>query len=215
LEDEGSDCRTDISFLYTDFFEGANSKYCCPHRSSCVIINGTGGTFSSPNTAAQSYQIPVQEIGLATLNDGPFGVGLTMRVDPSFLRRGHLVTLYMLWFLDGTCTGTEVNGHATCVLSDVENFDSNGMGLFASGMVPLNDSPLILSGYYPLPSRSWQLNSTLNYELQFRLSDNGAFQVLPSAQAQNENFYRQWTSGANVQNLMARFPPRKEYESEM
>ena len=137
-----------------------------------------------------------------------------MSVDPSFLRRGHLVTLFMLWFLDGTCTGVERNGHAECLLADAMNFDSNGMSLFASAMVPLDNSPLIFSGFYTLPSALWGLNSTLNHELQFRISDNGPFRRLASsAQEQETSFYAQWTSGSNLGNIMTRFPPRKEFKA--
>ena len=205
--------NTKIRFAYQNLFEHAPSQYCCPHRSACAYINGTGSIQGSsrPN---QSYQRPQQEIGTATLNDSPFGVGLTMRVNPSVLPRGNLVSLYLLWFRDGTCTGEELNGRAQCVLADVEDFSSNGMALFASGMVPLDASPLELSAFYTLPSAAWNLDTTLNYELQFRISDNGPYRSLPNEMEQNANFLRQWTSGENIGNYMVRYPPRKVYTVE-
>ena len=69
----------------------------------------------------------------------------------------------------------------------------------------------VLSGFYTLPNRPLNLVSTLNFELQFRISDNGPFRRETNQFQQDSNLYGQWTSGANIGDIFATFPPRKQY----
>lgn len=144
-------CQSNVVFAYKDLFAGTGSQYCCPHRDGLAVINGTGSVVASPGTPSQSYERPQAVIGSATLSDSPFSIGLTLSVDPSFLVRGHVVTLTMEWSRGGL---------------------QEGSALFASGLVPLSATPLVLSGFYSLP-RGGGLNSTIGYDLRFRLNDNG------------------------------------------
>jgi hypothetical protein len=93
---------------------------------------------------------PIAAIGSAILNDGPFGLGLVMTVDPSILPRGHVMTVTMQFGRNGTVEGSV---------------------LFASAVVPQSSASTVFSGYYVLPQ--WGLNSTLGYDLWFLLNDNG------------------------------------------
>jgi hypothetical protein len=179
-----SQCLTTIGFVYQDLFAGTNSQYCCPHREGLAVINGTGGVVASPFTPTQSYEYPQAVIGSATLSDSTFSIGLTLSIDPSFLLRGRVVTLTLQWSKSGVLEGS---------------------ALFASGLVPLTSTPLVLSGFYPLPK--WGLNSTIGYDLLFRLSDNG-----PVTSQLASQWTRPFTAQANpLSQYWVAFPARAAF----
>lgn len=122
------------------------------------------------------------------------------------------MSLWLLSFRNGTCTGTlDAAGDPTCLVADATAVPENGFALFATAMVPPDGSAVILNGFSPVPNKALNLYSTTDYEFQFRLLEHGA----PVTGV--EQFYQQWTSAVycsasscpNREAYMVRFPPRK------
>jgi hypothetical protein len=152
-----------ITFAYKNMFAGSKSQYCCPHRFADVVLNGTS---------------PMAVVGTATLNDGPFGLGVRVVVDASVLLRSHVVTLSMRW----------------------KNVNNTGLVPVIASAIVQGSLPTVLSGYFLLPQ--FGLNTTLGYDLEFAVNDNGL--VAPS------NFQQQWTQALGPANFVVLFPARTE-----
>lgn len=145
-------------------FAFRNPNYCCPHRVSEVVINGTAPA-------------PVV-VGTATLNDGPFGLGLRLVVDASILLLNHVMTVSMKWSRPNT---TLLEG-----------------SVVVSSAVVRSGLPTVFSSYNLLPQ--WGLNSTAGWDLLFTINDNGA--LSPSS------FQQQWSQALTPTNYFAYFPAR-------
>jgi len=135
------------------------------------------------------------------------------------------MTLWILSFKEGTCTGpANDRGNPSCLLADLD-VPTNGMGLFASGMVPLDGRSFNMSGFYRVPTAHLGIYSTVGYEFQFRLVDHGSPSTyVANPEQQQADFFAQWTTvdACTVRNgvdssacnnrkqYMVRFPPKKD-----
>ena len=207
-----------------------------------MIINGTGrdgvwfrGNSVTPRPTNENTFYPASNVGRATFTDSPNAIGLSLTIDPGertrsvffcnfflffcsflakgYLVRGHIYTLWIFSFQTGTCTGSlDASGKRRCTLDDA-NLPPNGMGLFASGIVPPNGGAFVLSGFYGVPNndigvRATTGNPTTNYEFQFRLASSGPPSNTQNQEVQEQEFYRQWTTVGQWTDFLLKFPAR-------
>lgn len=166
-----------VEFEYQDLFLEAPSLYCCPHRRALLQINAS----NTPSGAV----IPLRTVGIATVADALYTLGISASLDPAIIPAGHVAVLW-------------VSGQ------NIQNASLPSFSLpFASAIVPLPPARIQLSAFSSLPNAALGLPSSLiGYVLSLRVADNGL--------AEPANVISQWTSNAGLASsiIFGSFPAR-------